>query len=167
MQKMYPQGEDKDATWSMTVIMYHVALLGGVVAALISAFWMLHIVLYMMPDPPVSSFLNEFFIAMDEAWGLFGTTAFATFCFYFIMCVIKWNVKIGFRLLLFSVYPMKIGGTLMSSLLLNVKLIMLSSIAVIQFLRAGVRRVRDRHRGLEHLRRGDSELEGSRRAVRG
>ena len=50
-----------------------------------------------------------------------------------ILCVIKGNVKIGFRLLLFSVYPMKIGGTLMSSLLFNVNLIMLSSIAVIQF----------------------------------
>jgi hypothetical protein len=31
------------------------------------------------------------------------------------------------------VYPMKLGGTLMSSFLFNVNLIMLSSIAVIQF----------------------------------
>ena len=43
------------------------------------------------------------------------------------------NVKLGLRLLIFAVYPMKLNGTLMSSFLFNVNLIMLSSIAVIQF----------------------------------
>mmetsp|Transcript_663 Transcript_663/g.2692 ORF Transcript_663/g.2692 Transcript_663/m.2692 type:complete len:149 (-) Transcript_663:107-553(-) len=55
------------------------------------------------------------------------------FCFYLIMCVIKGNIKVGFRFLLFAVYPMRLNGTLMSSFLFNVGLIMLSSISVIQF----------------------------------
>ena len=40
------------------------------------------------------------------AFGLLGTGSFALFCFYLIMCVIKGNVKLGLRLLIFSVYPM-------------------------------------------------------------
>ncbi len=133
LRKMYPQGEDRDASWTLTVMGYHLNLALGVASAFVSLFWLLHVCLYVFPDPPASSFLNEFFKAMDSAWGLLGTTSFALFCFYLIMCVVKGNVKVGFRLLLFTVYPMKLGGTLMSSFLFNVNLIMLSAVAVIQF----------------------------------
>uniref|UniRef100_A0A7S0S7E8 LIMR family protein n=1 Tax=Mantoniella antarctica TaxID=81844 RepID=A0A7S0S7E8_9CHLO len=133
LQKMYPQGEDRDVSWTVTVMGYYLHLCTGVICAVLTLMWMLHIALYMFPDPPVTSFLNAFFTEMDSAFGLFGTSSFALFCFYLIMCVIKGNTKLGLRLLLFAVYPMKLGGTLMSSFLFNVNLIMLSSIAVIQF----------------------------------
>lgn len=133
LQRMYPQGEDRDVSWTITVLGYYLHLATGVVCAVLSLMWMLHIVLYMFPDPPLTPFLNRYFVTMDETFGLFGTGSFALFCFYLIMCVIKGNVKLGLRLLIFAVYPMKLGGTLMSSFLFNVNLIMLSSIAVIQF----------------------------------
>ena len=133
LQKMYPQGEDRDASWTVTVMGYYASLGGGVVCGIVSILWMLHIGLYMFPDPPLTPFLNRFFVDLDSAFGLLGTGSFALFCFYLIMCVIKGNVKVGFRLLLWTVYPMRLGNTLMSAFLFNVNLIMLSSIAVIQF----------------------------------
>ena len=133
LQKMYPQGEDRDVSWTITVMGYYLHLATGLLCGVLSLMWMLHIVLYMFPDPPLTPFLNDLFVALDGTFGLFGTAAFALFCFYLIMCVIKGNVKLGLRLLIFAVYPMKLGGTLMSSFLFNVNLIMLSSIAVIQF----------------------------------
>jgi LMBR1 domain-containing protein 1 len=117
----------------MTVSGYYASLVFGVVAGVVSLMWMLHIALYIFPSPPVTPFLNDFFTSLDQAFGLFGTSAFALFCFYMIMCVVKGNIKVGFRLLLFAVYPMKLNGTLMSSFLFNTGLIMLSSISVIQF----------------------------------
>jgi len=133
LQKIFPQGEDREANWMMTVSGYYAKLVLGVVSGIVSLTWLLHIGLYVFPSPPASPFLNDFFVALDAAWGLFGTSAFALFCFYLIMCVIKGNIKVGFRFLLFAVYPMRLNGTLMSSFLFNVGLIMLSSISVIQF----------------------------------
>ena len=159
LQKIFPQGEDREASWMMTVSGYYASLVFGVVAGVVSLMWMLHIALYIFPSPPVTPFLNDFFTSLDQvrvgafpksgtlfartrltlfakqsqAFGLFGTSAFALFCFYMIMCVVKGNIKVGFRLLLFAVYPMKLNGTLMSSFLFNTGLIMLSSISVIQF----------------------------------
>ena len=133
LQKIFPQGEDREASWMMTVTGYYASLVFGVLAGVVSLMWMLHIALYIFPNPPASPFLNDFFTSLDAAFGLFGTAAFAGFCFYLIMCVVKGNIKVGFRLLLFAVYPMKLNGTLMSSFLFNTGLIMLSSISVIQF----------------------------------
>mmetsp|Transcript_11626 Transcript_11626/g.43063 ORF Transcript_11626/g.43063 Transcript_11626/m.43063 type:complete len:525 (+) Transcript_11626:234-1808(+) len=133
LQKIFPQGEDREASWMMTVSGYYASLVFGVIAGVVSLMWMLHIALYIFPSPPVTPFLNDLFTSLDQAFGLFGTSAFALFCFYMIMCVVKGNIKVGFRLLLFAVYPMKLNGTLMSSFLFNTGLIMLSSISVIQF----------------------------------
>lgn len=41
-------------------------------------------VLYLFTDPPLSPFLNEMFMRLDAAFPLFGTAAFALFCFYLI-----------------------------------------------------------------------------------
>jgi LMBR1 domain-containing protein 1 len=150
LQKMYPQGEDRDVSWTVTVMSYYASLVGGVVCAVVSLLWMLHIGeipfifpstfffigvcmgdwtddvfclltpgLYMFPDPPLTPFLNQYFVDMDAAFGLLGTGSFALFCFYLIVCVIKGNVKVGFRLLLWTVYPMRLGNTLMSAFLVR------------------------------------------------
>ena len=84
-------------------------------------------------DPPESSFLNEFFVELDKAFPLFGTAAFAIFCFYMVAITVKGCAKFGLNLLVISVHPMRVGGTLMSSFLFNVALILLSTQAVIQF----------------------------------
>jgi len=50
-----------------------------------------------------------------------------------IAITVKGCSKFGLNLLVISLHPMKVGGTLMSSFLFNVALILLSTQAVIQF----------------------------------
>eukprot|EP00854_Cymbomonas_tetramitiformis_P004051 gene4051-5024_t len=117
LSEVYPQGDEPDAMWAFTVMNYFLKLVLGILATVVSLCWVLHIILYMLVDPPVSPFLNDLFIALDAAFSLFGTGSFALFCFYLICCA----------------YPMKPNGTMMSSFLFNVGLICLCSISVIQF----------------------------------
>lgn len=42
------------------------------------------VVLYLFTDPPLTPFLNGLFTRLDGAFPLFGTAAFALFCFYLI-----------------------------------------------------------------------------------
>ena len=51
---------------------------------LLSLAWLLHIILYLFVYPPVTPFLNSLFIDLDNVFPLFGTFAFAVFCFYLI-----------------------------------------------------------------------------------
>ena len=48
-------------------------------------------------------------------------------------CVIKGATKVGLNLLVFTVHPMKVGATLMSSILFNVAMVLLATQAAIQF----------------------------------
>lgn len=38
---------------------------------IVSVAWVAHIVIYLLIDPPLSSFLNEVFIKLDDIWGTF------------------------------------------------------------------------------------------------
>ncbi|TVU12868.1 hypothetical protein EJB05_46534, partial [Eragrostis curvula] len=133
LEEMYPQGEKAEATWAFTVLGYIGKLIFGVVGLIISIAWVAHIVIYLLIDPPLSSFLNEVFIKLDGVWGLLGTAAFAFFCFYLLLAVIAGEMMLGLKLVFITIHPMKWGGTLMNSFLFNVGLILLCSISVIQF----------------------------------
>ena len=52
---------------------------------------------------------------------------------YAAACVIKGATKVGLNLLVFTVHPMKVGATLMSSILFNVAMVLLATQAAIQF----------------------------------
>ena len=129
----YPQGEDADVSWTFTVLSYWAKLVGGVFSTIATILWVVHIILYVFSDPPVHPFLNDLFISLDKAFPLFGIAAFSFFCFYLIIIVIKGNMKFGLCFVFFTVHPMQLGNTLMSSFLFNVALIQLCSVAVIQF----------------------------------
>uniref|UniRef100_A0A0E0HKA1 LIMR family protein n=2 Tax=Oryza TaxID=4527 RepID=A0A0E0HKA1_ORYNI len=133
LEEMYPQGEQAEATWALTVLGYIGKLLFGAVGLIISIAWVAHIVIYLLIDPPLSSFLNEIFVKLDGVWGLLGTAAFAFFCFYLLIAVIAGEMMLGLKLVFITIHPMKWGGTLMNSFLFNVGLILLCSISVIQF----------------------------------
>ncbi len=47
--------------------------------------------------------------------------------------MIKGATKVGLNLVVFTVHPMKVGATLMSSFLFNVALVLLATQAAIQF----------------------------------
>ncbi len=78
------QGEDPGYAWAMTVMSFYLKAVGGLVGGVLSVAWMVHVVLYLFVYPPISPFLNSFFITLDGVFPLFGTAAFALFCFYLI-----------------------------------------------------------------------------------
>ncbi|KAH7618932.1 putative LIMR family protein [Nannochloris sp. 'desiccata'] len=133
LETVFPQGEDPAYSWTVTVIMQWVKLMGGIIALGISVAWCLQIILYILIDPPVTPLLNDLFLAANDVFPLFGTFLFAVFVFYLQAAVIKGNFKFGLNLLIFRVHPVKQGATMMSSFLFNVALILLASTACIQF----------------------------------
>ena len=133
LEEMYPQGEKAETTWALTVLGYLAKLVFGILGLIVSVAWIAHIIIYLLVDPPLSPFLNEVFIKLDDIWGLLGTAAFAFFCFYLLLAVIAGATMLGLRLVFITIHPMKWGATLMNSFLFNVGLILLCSISVIQF----------------------------------
>ncbi|XP_039127692.1 LIMR family protein Os06g0128200 [Dioscorea cayenensis subsp. rotundata] len=133
LEEMYPQGEKAETAWVLTVLGYLGKLVLGIIGVIVSVAWVAHIVIYLLINPPLFSFLNEVFIKLDDVWGLLGTAAFAFFCFYLLLAVIAGEMMLGLRLVFITIHPMKWGGTLMNSFLFNVALILLCSISVIQF----------------------------------
>jgi len=106
------------------------SLIGGCLSIL----WFIHIIVFVVIQPPASPFLNDFFITLDSTWGLFGTFFYGIFAFWLLWCVIKGNFKFGLRVpFLFSIHPMKVGETMMNSFLFNTLLLMLASVTITQF----------------------------------
>eukprot|EP00698_Gefionella_okellyi_P000768 TRINITY_DN1068_c1_g2_i1.p1 TRINITY_DN1068_c1_g2~~TRINITY_DN1068_c1_g2_i1.p1 ORF type:complete len:515 (+),score=104.60 TRINITY_DN1068_c1_g2_i1:64-1545(+) len=114
-------------------IVYWSRLILGILGIFVSIAWFLQIVLYILVQPPVTGLLNDAFIAMDNVFPLFGTLFFCLFVFYLLWCVIKGTMKFGLRLLIITVHPMEYKGTHMNSFLFNVGLIIMASLAVMQF----------------------------------
>ena len=108
-------------------------LLGGICAFVISLFWVLHIILYMLPATPVTPFLNSYFMWFDNWFPLFGVISVAIFSFYLLLCSVKGCFKFGLRFLFFQVHPMKLNKTYMSSFLFNIGLVLLCALPVVQF----------------------------------
>ncbi|XP_024537196.1 LIMR family protein SELMODRAFT_432208-like [Selaginella moellendorffii] len=133
LNEAFPQGEKADTSWALTVLFYLAKLVFGILGLALSIIWLLHIIVFMLVNPPAFPFLNQVFIQLDSAWGLLGTTAFAIFCYYLVMSVISGEMHLGMRLLFLSIHPMKYQGTLMNSFLFNVAIILLCSTSVIQF----------------------------------
>ena len=105
----------------------------ALITTCLSLLWLIHIVLFLFIDPPVSPFLNDIFTHLDGVFPLLGTIIYGIFSYYLLWAVIKGNMKMGLRFLFFTIHPMKIGGTLMNSFLFNVWLILLCSFPVVQF----------------------------------
>ena len=92
------QAEDPGYAWALTVLGFYLRALGGLVSAVLSVTWLVHVVLYMFVYPPISPFLNSLFIPLEGVFPLFGTVAFALVCFYLIG--VQLPCKLFFNLLL-------------------------------------------------------------------
>jgi LMBR1 domain-containing protein 1 len=161
LERVYPQGEDPSYSWAITVMMFWVKLVLGVLAVAITITWVLQIILYILIDPPVTPLLNTAFIQCvcvsnsssylkkmitltldhlflcscraNDVFPLFGTILFGIFVFYLQLAVVKGNFKFGLNVLIFRVHPIRKGATVMSSFLFNVALILVATTATIQF----------------------------------
>jgi LMBR1 domain-containing protein 1 len=109
------------------------SLLLGICAAIISTFWFIHIIVYVYPSPPWAPFLNAYFSWFDNWFPLFGTLSVAIFVVYLLFCAIKGCFKFGIRFLFFTIHPMKVGKTYMSSFQFNIGLVLLCALPVVQF----------------------------------
>ena len=78
------QGNDPGYMWAMTVLSFWLKLTIGILGACLTLLWLLQVLLYIFIYPPISPFLNEMFVRLDRVFPLFGTFAFALFCFYLI-----------------------------------------------------------------------------------
>jgi len=108
-------------------------LLLGICALIVSIFWVLHIILYVLPKEPITPFLNTYFQWFDKWFPLFGVISVAIFSYYLLICGIKGCFKFGMRFLFFQVHPMKYNKTYMSSFLFNTGLVLLCALPVVQF----------------------------------
>jgi len=115
----------------------YAALLFGFISFIVSIFWMLHIILYVIPKGstgnPVTHFLNDYFMWFDRWFPLFGVLSVAIFTFYLMLCAVKGCFKFGLRFLFFTLHPMKVNGTYMSSFLFNTGLVLLCALPIVQF----------------------------------
>jgi len=105
----------------------------GLLSAVLSLTWLLHIILYIFVDPPADQFLNKYFMELDSFFALFGVATYAIYVFYLLFCVIKGNMKFGLRFFCLPIHPMRIGNTMMNALLFNVLLLLITSVSVVQF----------------------------------
>ena len=48
---------------------YKLHFFGLFIRLIVSVAWIAHIVIYLLIDPPLSPFLNEVFIKLDDIWG--------------------------------------------------------------------------------------------------
>jgi LMBR1 domain-containing protein 1 len=109
-------------------------LIAGIISFILSFFWLLHIILYMLPAEPVTPFLNSYFLWFQQSvWGFLGVLSVAIFSFYLLIAAVKGCFKFGLRFLFFQVHPMKLNKTYMSSFLFNIALVCLCALPVVQF----------------------------------
>jgi len=107
----------------------------GIIGAVVSFMWFLHICIFILPDPPVDPFLNNLFIGMTlPGFNLFGVIAFGIQVFYLFLCVIKGAFSLGLRVpLIFRLYPMEVGNTLLNAFLVNSWILLICSIPTVHF----------------------------------
>eukprot|EP00835_Amoeboradix_gromovi_P000950 NODE_36_length_31474_cov_0.342438.p6 type:complete len:487 gc:universal NODE_36_length_31474_cov_0.342438:13816-12356(-) len=138
LENTYKRNEISYRNFGGNALLGYTKFLVGIIGSLLSFMWVLHCCFYLLPSywnfPPLSPFLNDFFISFDQNDIPFlGTFFYGLFSFWLLMCVMKGNSKLGMRVLFISVHPLKIGATYMNSLIFNIGLILLTSIGVVQF----------------------------------
>jgi len=111
----------------------YASLFFGLLSIVISIFWVLQIVLYILPNVATHPLLNSYFRWFDTWFPMFGVLSVAIFSFYLLTCALKGCFKFGLRFMFFAFHPMEPNKTYMSSFLFNIALLLLCSIPVVQF----------------------------------
>ncbi|GMH57178.1 hypothetical protein TrRE_jg3308, partial [Triparma retinervis] len=105
----------------------------GIISLILSLLWVVQICIFILPSPPLTPFLNDYFQWFDTWFPLFGVLSVGIFAVYLQFCVIKGCFKFGVRFFFITLHPMKMNGTYMNSFLFNLGLILLCSLPVVQF----------------------------------
>lgn len=115
------------------------SLVGGCICGLLSVCIWLHLLLYRLiqssDGQPAWLFLNYVLNWPDDA-GIFiiSLIFYSIFVFYLMACCVKGCFKFGMRFFfLIPIHPMKKDGTYFHAFLFNIVMLLLSSMAVVQF----------------------------------
>mmetsp|Transcript_29874 Transcript_29874/g.43855 ORF Transcript_29874/g.43855 Transcript_29874/m.43855 type:complete len:536 (-) Transcript_29874:134-1741(-) len=119
------------------VLFYPLKLALGVISGLISFLWIIQTAIYTLPDDPIHPFLNTY-LDLLSFFPLFPVVTVLILSVYLLVCVIVGNFKFGLRIGWFTIHPMKINGTYMSSFLFNIGLILLCAVPAVQFVVMGL-----------------------------
>jgi len=95
----------------------------GIIFSVLSILWWIHILLFVViksDGNPVHPFLNDLLIGLEKAAGFLATSVFAFLSLYLLWCTTKGTLKLGLRILCFTIHPMKVNETWMNSFLFNV-----------------------------------------------
>jgi LMBR1 domain-containing protein 1 len=111
----------------------YISLFLGICSIVLSLFWIIHIVVYILPQSPWAPFLNAYFAWFDTWFSLFGVISVAIFTIYLLFAAITGCFKFGLRVACISLHPMILGKTYMSSFLFNTGLVLLCALPVVQF----------------------------------
>lgn len=120
-----------DNNSELKVLPLYLGLFMGIIGVMLSIMWELQILIHNILN--ASPLLSSMFLALDSGFTLFGVVAYGIFAFYLLWCVVKGCTKMGLNLLIFTVHPMKIHGTMMNSFLFNTLLILIASVSCVQF----------------------------------
>ncbi|ETO23384.1 hypothetical protein RFI_13798 [Reticulomyxa filosa] len=108
-------------------------LLMAIIGTSMSVTWIIHIILFMLPNHPITPFLNNLLLRLSiPGFPLFGVACFACYTFWLFFATLKGNFRFGLRFPFCRVYPMDVNDTLMNSFLANSWLMLLCSFAVVQ-----------------------------------
>jgi LMBR1 domain-containing protein 1 len=132
-----------EAWSSYNPLIPYLKLAMGILSVIFSACWIIQICLFIFPQywPGGFSYIPTYFLNDFITWGLIysgfsllGVIFIAIFGMYLFACNVNGNFKIGLRFLIMEIHPMKVGGTYMSSFLVNMILLLLQTPALINFI---------------------------------
>ena len=108
-------------------------LIGGCVLGFVSVLWVMHMMVYMLPKPPPTLFLNAYFLWFNTWFPILGQISYGLFALYLLFCTIKGCIKFGLACFCVRIYPVKINETHMDAFLFNLGLVLVCTIPVIHF----------------------------------
>jgi LMBR1 domain-containing protein 1 len=108
-----------------------VSLFMGIICIIVSLLWIIHVIVFYLAN--LHPFLNDFFVAMDNAFPYAAIVFFGLFVYYLYWCVVDGTTRIGLNLLFFRVHPMERHNTPMTSILFNCVLMLFASFGVALF----------------------------------
>ena len=123
------------------ILLQYVKFCLACLSVILTILWMIHICLYVIPLSlqlkglavnPITPFLNEM-LNLTKEIPVVGILLYALFTFYLMACVVKGNAKLGMRLVFFTIHPLVYGETMMSALVFNSGIILISSLPLAQF----------------------------------
>lgn len=114
-------------------LVYVLYLVIGVIAAVHSCLWFLHIAIYVLPSDPPTHFLNAYLHQFSTWYPLFGSVGCAFFALYLLWCCVHGCLKFGTRCFCIKLHPMKRNGTYLNAFLFNTALVGFCSGPVVEF----------------------------------